>query len=292
MTQNVETYYGCPVFTAGDTYNQIISGTAIDPNSAVYLKATEAVDTKGFYAGTGDELVNNAGNGSPLLTVQQKVPYHKFPVKYPWQSSYFIEPLGDAHALVVQTQTCHAYELYGAAYKGGVLSAYSGANWDLTKPFAPLAPDNPSSMASGLSLFAGAVKWEEYQAGCICHAIDWTGVAGSFAQWKYELPASDTDQLPYKGPPSDTPMPYGAKLRLKASFSTAGWGPESTAVAQALKTYGMYVSDTGSGKGFFFTNAQSGGNPWNMSDLNALDNLRVSDFDVVKTGSVLTLPGH
>ncbi|HEV3154843.1 MAG TPA: hypothetical protein VGZ02_13635, partial [Candidatus Baltobacteraceae bacterium] len=130
---NVARYDGCPVFTAGDYYNADVTNAAVDPNSANYINsAIQAGDTDSFYASTGYEKVNNANSGTSLLTVKQKVSYHQFPVPYPWQSGYYIERLSDAHGMVVQTQDCHLYESYSTSYSGGVLAAYSGANWDLT----------------------------------------------------------------------------------------------------------------------------------------------------------------
>ena len=278
--------YGCKVFPAGDaTYNKNISTASIDPNSAAYIASVQqAGDTKSFYASTGVEKLNLATNSTSMMTVSRKVSYHTFPVPYPWTSGFYIEPLSDAHAIVVQSQSCHLYESYGTTYSGGVLSAYSGANWDLTKPFVPLAPGTPSAMASGLPLFAGMVTWTDYQSGVIAHPLNWAAIAGSVSKYGFVPPASDTDQLAFKGT-SSYQLPYGAHLRLKASFSTAGWGPEATMVAQAMKTYGIYLADTGSsGNALYFANAADGTNPWSSSDLSSLSKVHVSDFDV------LTLP--
>lgn len=292
-TGNVAKYQGCPVFTAGDYYNAPISSSALDPNSANYINSVAAAgDTSGFYASTGYEKVNLANSSTPLLTVKQKVSYHTFPVPYPWQSGYYIEALNDAHGMVVQTSSCHLYESYSTTYSGGVLSAYSGANWDLTKGFVPMAAGTPSAMASGLSIFAGMVKWEDYQSGAIRHALNFAAPAGTVAQWKFVRPASDTDGLAFKGT-SSYQLPYGAHLRLKSSFSTTGWGPEATMVANALKTYGMYLADTGSSSNaLYFANSSSGTNPWNGSDLSALSKLNIKDFDVVTMPTVQTVPGH
>jgi hypothetical protein len=287
---NVATYHGCPVFTAGDYYNAPITSAAVDPNSANYINAMVNAGNKyGFYASTGVEKVNDATGSTPLLTVKQDVSYHTFPVKYPWQSTYFIEPLSDKHALVTQTSSCHLYEAYGTRYSSGVLSAYSGANWDMTKAFVPLPLGNPSSMASGLSMFAGMVKWEDYQSGAIRHALNWAAIAHTVAEYKVVRPASDTDRLPFYGS-SSFQLPYGAHLRLKASFSTAGWGPEATAVANAMKTYGIYLADTGSsGNALYFAKAQDGTNPWNGSDLSALSKIKITDFDVIKLPTINTI---
>ncbi|HET7812946.1 MAG TPA: LamG domain-containing protein [Candidatus Baltobacteraceae bacterium] len=292
-TGNVAMYQGCPVFTAGDYYNAPISASALDPNSANYINSTVAAgDTGTFYASTGYEKVNVATNSTPMLTVSQKVSYHTFPVQYPWQSGFYIEPLSDAHAMIVQTGTCHLYESYNTSFSGSTLSAYSGANWDMTKGFVPMTAGSPSAMASGLSIFAGMVKWEDYQSGAIRHALNFAAPAGSVAQWKFVRPASDTDGLAFKGT-SSYQLPYGAHLRLKASFSTAGWGPEATMVANALKTYGMYLADTGSSSNaLYFANSSSGTNPWSSSDLSSLGKLHISDFDVVTLPTVQTVPGH
>ena len=283
-------YYGCPAFKNGP-YTKPVTGSAIDPHSADYISSViQAGDTNGFYASTGVEQVNLADNKTPLLTVVPKTRNHSFPVPYPWASNFYIEPLGDHHAMVVQTQSCRLYEAYDTSYSNGTLSAYSGANWRLTRKFKPLEPGNPSSMASGLSLFAGMVRWEDYEAGSINHALNWDGIAHTVAQYQFVDPASDTDRLPFYGT-SAYQLPYGAHLRLKASFSTSGWGPQATMVANAMKTYGVYLSDTGSSSnGIYFANDEYGDNPWNWSDLVSLSNITMSDFDVVKLPPIQTLP--
>lgn len=302
-TSNVAIYYGCPVFTAGDYYNQGIINAATDPHDTDYISSIiQAGDTSGFYASTNVEQVNNANNQTPLLTVQPDVSWHQFPNPYPWNTAapwFYIEPLSDGHAMVVQTQSCHLFEAYNTAYSkptpsqpNGVLSAYSGADWNLRAAFVPLAPGNPSAMASGLPLFAGMVKWEEYSNGCICHALNWTAIEHTVAQYLFVTPASDTDQLKFNGT-SSYQMPYGAHLRLKSTFSTNGWGPQATAVAKAMKTYGIYLADTGtSGNGLYFANKQDGSNPWNSSDLASLGSITMSDFDVLTLPPIQHVPGH
>jgi hypothetical protein len=252
----------------------------------------QAGDTTSFYASTGVEQVNLAANSTPMVTVAQKVSWHSFPVQYPWAGNFFIEPLNDAHAMVEQTQTCHLYETYSTTYAGGVLSAYSGANWDLSKAYAPLAPGTPSSMASGLPMFAGMVTPSDYQSGTIAHPLNWSAIAGTASQWGFVAPASDTDQLAFKGA-SSFELPYGAHLRLKASFSTAGWGPQATMVAQAMKTYGIYLADTGSsGNAIYFSNASNGTNPWSRVDLSSLSQITLADFDVLTLPAIQSVPGH
>jgi hypothetical protein len=280
-------FYGCPVFGAGHPYNDAITNAPVDKNSASYISSLiEAGDVYGFYASTGVEQVNVADRTTPLLTVQPKSKYHAFPVRYPWKASFFIEPLGDHHAMVVQTHSCRLYESYDTSYSDGTLSAFSGANWQLRDPFRALRRGKPSAMASGLPLFAGMVRWEEYQSGAIAHALNWDGIAHTVSQYQFVDPASDTDRLQFYG---DSPyqLPYGARLRLKASFSTAGWGPQATMVATAMKTYGIYLADTGTGgNALYFANAQNGSDPWISTDLLSLSLITIGDFDVIELPNV------
>lgn len=286
------TYYGCREFNNG-TYSRDITNAAIDPNSAAYISSVmQAGDTSGFYASTGVEQVNLANPSTQLYTVKPRVKWHQFPKPYPWQTGFYIEPLSDEHAMIVQTTSCHLYESYGTQFAYQTLSAYSGANWALNQRFVPLPPGTSSAMASGLPLFAGMVRWEDYESGAIDHALNWDGVAGSFAQYNFVRPAADTDELPFEGT-SSYALPYGARLRLKASFSTAGWGPQATMVANAMKTYGVYLADTGSsGNAIYFANASDGSDPWSSSDLSSLSSITISDFDVLKLHQILTIPGH
>jgi hypothetical protein len=286
------TYYGCPEFKNG-TYTKIITNAPIDPNSAAYISSViQAGDTSGFYASTGVEQINLADRRTPLRNVKPRVKWHQFPKPYPWRKDFYIEPLGDEHAMVVQTQSCHLFESYGTQFQSPTLSAYSGANWSLAKRFVPLPPGTPSAMASGLPLFAGMVRWEDYEGGSIDHALNWDGVAGTVSQYNFVRPASDTDGLAFQGS-SSYQMPYGAHLRLKSTFSTQGWGPQATMVANAMKTYGVYLADTGSsGNAIYFANAADGSDPWDDQDLSSLSSITMSDFDVLKLGTILTVPGQ
>jgi hypothetical protein len=287
------TYHGCAVFAADSYYNAVVTDAEPDPNSAGYIGSViQAGDRFGFDASTGVERVNLATDLTPLHKVQPQVDYNHFPILYPWESGFFIEPLGDRHAMVVQTQKCRLYESYSTTFADGTLRAYSGANWDMTKRFAPLAPGRTSAMASGLSLFAGMVRWEDYQSGSIRHALNWDGIAHTVSQYGFVRPASDTDRLPFYGS-SSYQLPYGAHLRLRPSYSTAGWGPQARMVAIAMKTYGIYLADTGTGfNSLYFANAADRTNPWDPHDLASLSQIKVSDFVVLKLGRIGSVHGR
>jgi hypothetical protein len=289
---NVATFQGCPVFTSGDWYNANISTATVDPNSSNYIASmVQAGNTLGFGASTGVEFVNIANSSTPMVAVQPQVSYHPFPQPYPWQSTYKIEPLNDAHAIVFDVATCHLYESYHTTYLANVLSAFSGANWSLGSPFRSMPAGAPSAMASGLSLFAGMGKWEEYQTGTINHALNWSTRTHTVSQYSFVRPASSTDGLPFVGS-SSYQLPYGAHLRLKASFNITNFGPQARIVAQAMKTYGVFLCDTGSENDVYLANAIDGTNPWNRDDLNSLGNIHLTDFDVVQLPTIERVPGH
>ena len=277
-------YHGCQVFAPGGYYNADISGSPIDAHSSSYLSSLSATDNTGFYASTGAQPINIASTSTSLYRVRPKVSWHTFPDAYPWSSSFKIEPAGDAHAVVIlaKSPACHLYEAYSTSFSSNILSAYSGANWDLSQPYQIASS---SSMASGLSLFAGSVRHEEIATG-IRHAINFTVFSHSPCDC-FTAPASGTDGLSYEGPPTSFQMPYGAHLRLKSSFSESGYGPQTKAILEAMKHYGMYLADTGghytNNNALYLVNPNDGGN-WDGTDLRGLGNLRFADFEVLTVG--------
>lgn len=286
-------YANCPVFTSGDYYNKPVAGEPVDAHSAQYIDSMAGAGNTGPFLAEANpkRYVNLASAATPLYTVHPKVPYHRFAEQYPWNVRFKIEPFSDAHGLVVATATCRLYETYETSFDGATLSAYSGAVWDLRKPFVPLAPGTPSAMASGLSLFAGMVKFEEVRSGRIDHALNWAAPANTVSQFEFVRPASDTDWLAYKGSGSYQ-LPYGARLRLKRTVDISRFGPQSKAIAQALETYGMFLADTAHENTLYTAAPLDGSGGWDASDLASLERLRITDFDVVDVGQVQRVPGH
>lgn len=288
------TLAACPNFPPGDYYTRPVTHAALDPDSGAYIASmVGAGNTGGFWAAANPvEYINIASNRTPKRTVKQKVRYHSFDVAYPWDEGFTIQPLSDAHAIVIELPSCELFETYDTSYQDGVLSAYGGAHWNLRHSFVPLAPGTPSSMASGLSMYAGLIRWEEVSSGTIAHALNWAPPAGSVSQWGFVRPASDTDGLPFTGS-SRFMLPYGAHLRLRSSFDISHFGKQSRAIAQAMKTYGVYLADTGhDANALYSAVALDGNNHWDASDLAALGSIHVTDFDVLRLDRSLRVPGH
>ena len=75
----------------------------------------------------------------------------------------------------------------------------------------------------------------------------------------------------------------GLRLRLRASFSLAGYHGEALVILRALKRYGLIVADNGSP--WYITGAPDA--RWNDEDLNELKRVPGSAFQAVQTGPIL-----
>lgn len=239
----------------------------------------------------GMNAINVATNATPLVPVSWTA--HLPPsgaARWPWTPSFAISPNQDHHAIVFQRDSCHIYETYGTVFSGA-LSAYSGADWDLRQAFAPLPYDTPSSLSSGLSLFAGTIKAHEIAAGFIGHALDIAPPAGALAAHLFVRPAAYTGGSPYGGTMPAYQLPWGAHLRLKASYDISGYPPQAKTILQALKDYGAYVADTGSSGAELALYGERAG-LWNSSDLASLDRVPWPAFEVLALGTVICDPGY
>lgn len=272
-------YDGCAVFSANDWYTRDVSRAPVDANSSRYISSMWNAGGTGTFVEAPEQIVNVAPAAAPLVPVRPAVRWHK-PIATPWLPAFAIEATGDHHALVFQRGTCRVFELYGASYNSvtGVLTAYNSVAYDLRRPYQVLARGTPSSMASGLSLFAGMVKWREIEAGRINHALNWAATYNTASQYVAVPPASATDSIPFHGT-SGFQMPYGAHLRLKASYDVSHLPAQAKALAAALQRYGMYLSDTGYTNKLYFEKPPAG-RTYDVSPL--LDNLTVRDFEVVR----------
>lgn len=284
---------GCPLFGNAGTYAQPVVNAPVDRYSREYIdSAIEAGNRDGFWiAAKPVEYLNIAYDRTPKYRVRPRASYHRLYELFPWSPDFRIEPLGDAHAVVLQRQSCRVYELYDAAFAHGMLWAYSGAVWNLDRRFEPLPPGRPSAMASGLSLYAGMVDWSEVSSGHIDHALNWAAPKGTVAQWDFVRPASDTDGIPFNGIHGPG-IPYGARLRLRASFDTSGFGPQSSVIAQAMKTYGIYLADSAANNELYNFVATDGSSNWDRADLAALGSIHLSDFEVLSLPEVFRLHSH
>ncbi len=266
----------CPVFPADNPWNQDVSSLPVAADSETLIAAI-GVDQK-----LHPDFSNHGGYGIPFNVVRSTQTKVRVRFQYAGESDRGPYPIparprieggSDRHILIVDKDRCRLYELFAARKVTGRWTAGSGAIFNLRSN--ALRPRGwTSADAAGLPIFPGLARAAEVRAGRIDHALRFTTsrTRRSFIfPARHQAGSSDDPNLP----------PMGLRVRLKASVSLTGFGPQSRVVLKALKRYGMILADNGSP--WYITGAPS--SSWNDDDLHALGRITGSDFEVVQTGS-------
>jgi len=281
----------CPVFPADNPWNQRVDSLPTAANSYAIVNRIGAGDTA--HADFGSGLYNGGPIGIPYKTVSSNQKKLKVSFDYADESDRVRYPIpkdvpieggkdssGDRHVILVDRDKCKLYELYAARpVKGGKRwHAGSGAVWSLRSN--NLRPAGfTSADAAGLPILPGLARYDEVKAGEIDHALRFTvGETRKAYVYPARHQASDATD-------PDLP-PMGMRFRLKKSFDTSRFPPQTRIVLEALKRYGMIVADNGTN--WYVSGAPSKG--WNNDDLHSFGQIKGSDFEVVDTSSLPT-PG-
>ncbi len=276
------------VFPPDNPWNQDVSALPVHPDSARFIASIGATTNLHPDFGT---VWNGAPNGIPFVVVDRTQPRAPItftaygnesdPGPYPVPAAAPIEGgpngTGDRHVLVVDTDARRLYELFRAFPDGnGGWRADSGAVFDLAaNTYRPAGWT--SADAAGLPIFPGLVRYDEAVVqGAIRHALRFTvrrSQRGYVHPARHFASSSTDPALP----------PMGLRLRLKASFSTAGFPPEVAVILDALKRYGMFVADNGSD--WYLSGAPDP--RWSDANLATLRRVRGDDFEVVDTGPIV-----
>ena len=217
-------------------------------------------------------------HGHPRVRVRFDYAAESDPVRYPFGSDTRIEggrdSAGDKHAVVVDRGVCRLYETWNTRTVDGMWRAGSGATWSLTSN--ALRPDGwTSADAAGLPILPGLLRWNEVRAGHVDHAIRFTtDVTSRHHLWPARHDAGSTDSLAYP--------PMGARFRLRAGFSTTGFGPAARTVIRAMKKHGMVLADNGSP--WFFQGEQNA--HWPDRLISDLKRIPASAFVAVDTAGL------
>ena len=277
---------GRRAFPADNWWNTDISASSIDPNSPTLIASC---GLRGLHPDFGTTY-NGAPNGIPYTLVggaqvRRQVSFtyasESDPGPYPLPKAPPIEGgpngTGDRHVLVVDTLNWTLYELYDAhPVSGGVRwTAGSGAMFDLkTNALRPLYWT--SADAAGLPIFPGLVRYDEAVVrGVIDHALRFTCPKtrrGFIAPARHYASSDPSAALP----------PMGMRVRLKASFDVSTYPPEVRVILAAMKKYGMFVADNGSG--WFVSGAPDP--RWNDNNLSTMSRVPSSAFEVMLMGPV------
>ena len=273
-------------FPADNWWNTDVSRAPVDPNSATLIASCGVRNLHPDFGTTWD----GAPNGIPYVLVgasQARRPVtfvyadESDPGPYPIPRTPPIEGgpggTGDRHVLVVDTLGWRLYELFDAhPLDGGERwRAGSGAVFDLSGN--ALRPAGwTSADAAGLPIFPGLVRYDEaVERGRIEHALRFTCPRSRRA---YVAPARHWAS----GDTSSALPPMGMRVRLKASFDVSTFPPEVRAILTAMKTYGMFMADNGSG--WYVSGAPDP--RWSDDNLSTLTRVPSSAFEVVAMGAV------
>jgi hypothetical protein len=282
--------HGFRPFPANNAWNQDISSSPVDANSANYINfigATVPVHPdfgsgqyQGSYMGIPYSVVDSSE--SPVNIVFNAYGDESDPGPMPIPANANIEGYpnpgnGDRHVLVLDNNNCWLYELYGSSVNAdGTWNAGSAAVWDLQnytqRPLAWTSAD-----AAGLPIFPGLVRYDEAASGQIAHAIRFTlqHSAPAFVEPATHWAANSSAQFA---------APMGMRLRLKSSFDISSFSATNQVILKAFRQYGVIMADNGSS--MYISGAPD--DRWDNNDLHHLSTLTASDFEVVTLGTVYT----
>jgi hypothetical protein len=267
----------CRVFPKNNIWNVDVSTLPVNTMSATWLASMNANTTK-LHPDFGRPpygfpfaVVDNTHSTTFITFLYED---ESDPGPYPFDGFTPIEEGSDAHALMINKDTCILYELFAADWNGGDPQADSGAIFPLRSN--RLRTDGwTSADAAGLPIFPGLVRYDEVKAGAIRHAIRFTAHATDCSHlWPARHDAGTCD-------PSLPPM--GARFRLMLSYNISGFSPSAQVVLRAMQHYGMFLADNGSD--WFFQGTQD--SLWSDSLLDELKTVPASQFEAVDESGLM-----
>lgn len=276
---------GCPVFPADNPWNSRVDALPAATDSDAIVASIGLADH--LHADFGSGTWDGGPIGIPVTVVTAGTPRSRVSFSYASESDRGSYPIprgvrieggpraaGDRHAILVDRDACHLYELFALRREGGGWAAGSGATWDLRSN--RLRPAGwTSADAAGLPILPGLARYEEVARGRIEHALRVTVSRTRRAYvWPARHFASDLTD------PSLPPM--GLRLRLRADFPLAGFPPQARVVLRALKEYGLIVADNGSD--WYVSGVPD--RRWSNDQLHTLHRVPGSAFEVVDASSL------
>jgi hypothetical protein len=271
----------CPVFPAGNVWNQDISALPVASDSDTLITKI-GLDTGlhpdfGSYSGYGIPY-NTVSGSQRKLAVRFDYSSQSDHVGYPIPRRPRIEAGSDHHMLIVNSGTCKLYEMWNVRHTRRGWRAGSGAVWKMTSN--ALRPDGwTSADAAGLPILPGLVRYPEVAAGVIDHALRYTAPQTRDAHIypaRHDAGSGSSASLP----------PMGLRVRLKASFDLSQLSPQARVVAVALQHYGMILADNGSP---WYVSGVSNKH-FNDDDLRTLNRITGRDLEVVDTSGLVNTP--
>jgi hypothetical protein len=286
------------VFPASHPLNTDVSDAEVDSRSEAIITVITQGFSGGLKADFGSGTWEGAPIGIPFVVVcndQPRVPVHfrgnsyddnygaeSDAGPYPIPLNAPIEGNGedDSHVIAVDIDNGKLYELYNASVGNNRWEASSGAVFDLeTVTFRPAGWT--SADAAGLPIFPCLLRYDEVLSGTIDHVLRFTlsksKVFPGYVHPARHLVAGSNNN-------SNAPTPMGMILRLKADFDISSYSETNQVILRAMKKYGIILADIGSN--FYLSGAPD--ERWNNDDLQELQQVKPTDFEVIQMPSIVT----
>jgi hypothetical protein len=269
----------CTAFPADNYWHAKVSALPVSGRSAQWL--SHMSPTRTLHPDFGDSYgipITHVAGSHAKVGVTFDFASESDRVGYPLGSDTRLEGGSDHHAVVVDNATCTLYETWDTRRSGTRWYAGSGAHWNLTSN--ALRPDGwTSADAAGLPILPGLLRYDEVAAGHVDHAIRFTtDVTDRHHLWPARHDAGSVSDVTYPR--------MGARFRLKASFAISAYRPDTRAVLQAMKTYGLVLADNGSP--WYFQGEQS--TRWPSALLDQLKTIPARAFEAVDTSRLMISP--
>ena len=277
----------CPVFPADNYWHADVSRLPVNARSAQWL--SHMSPTRSLHPDFGPSYgEQSVPYGIPVTLVagtHAKVPVtfdyasESDRVGYPLGSDTKVEggqwTSGDRHTVVIDVHHCLLYETWATGRSGSAWTAGSGATWDLRSDRLRQSGWT-SADAAGLPILPGLLRYEEVKAGRVDHAIRFTtDVTDRRFVWPARHQAGSVTNPAYP--------PMGARFRLKAGFSLAGYRGDTQVVLRAMKAYGLVLADNGS-PWYFQGTADT---RWTSPMLDELKRIPARAFEAVDTSRMV-----
>lgn len=195
----------------------------------------------------------------------------------------------DCHLLVVDRDEQKLYEIYQASSDGQSIVAGAFIVWDLATEYPPTLRGEQctSADAAGFPIAAMLPTADEVAAGQVDHALRFILPNDRMKEGVYVAPATHAG-----GPESTDPNapPYGVRFRLNADFDESSYSDGERVILQALKTYGMLLSDGGQVPLTFADDRTSAAKWADLGiDSQSFSDITVDQFEVVDLGPEIEL---
>ena len=253
-------------------FHRPIDTLPVDSHSARWI-ASDFIGEFRVYTDQPYNVVDNSVVPQYLTSIDYQGISDDIP--YPIPESPKLHPCDYDQVLAIyNTDTNFYYLMYHAVQaRDGTWTATLANYYDLTSNNLRLNIGRPPE---GVMQF----KYDEVASGTVNHALQ---ASVAHTDDSYVWPYFHSNGDAHTGL---TYPPVGQRFRLKSSVDISRFPPQSKAIAQALKTYGLIVTDQhGSAM-----HVQINGNDdprWSLADLSTLNSLNLKDFEAVDTSSLM-----